>query len=60
MQENAKYWFNTKTKQVEKGLISSSIYRIGPFDSEEEAKKAEQIVQERAQRWKEEEQREED
>jgi hypothetical protein len=51
MSETAKYWFNTKTKTVEFGLNSSSLDRIGPFDSEREAANAEEIVRERAKAW---------
>jgi hypothetical protein len=55
MSEDAKYWFNTKTKKVEFGLKSSSLDRIGPFDSEQEAARAEEIVKLRASEWLEEE-----
>lgn len=55
MSEIPKYWFNTRTKEVEYGLKSSSLDRIGPFDTEEEASKAEEIVRLRAQKWLEEE-----
>lgn len=51
MSEAAKYWFNTRTKQVEFGLKSSSLDRIGPFDSEKEAANAEEIVRLRAKQW---------
>jgi hypothetical protein len=50
--EKAKYWFNLKTKQVEQGLKSSSLDRIGPFDTEAEAAKAEAVVAARAEEWK--------
>lgn len=52
MSESAKYWFNIKTKQVEHGLKSSSLDRIGPFDTETEAKNAEEIVKARSEAWK--------
>jgi hypothetical protein len=55
MSEAAKYWFNTKTKQVEFGLKSSSLDRIGPFETEKEAANAEEIVRSRATQWLEEE-----
>jgi hypothetical protein len=55
MSKDAKYWFNTKTKQVEHGLRSSSLDRIGPFDTEKEAAAAEDIVKLRAKTWREEE-----
>jgi hypothetical protein len=55
MSEESKYWFNIKTKQVEFGLKSSSLDRIGPFDTKQEAANAEEIVRSRASRWLEEE-----
>lgn len=55
MSEEAKYWFNTKTKEVEFGLKSSSLDRIGPFDTDQEAANAEEIVRLRASKWLEEE-----
>jgi|LakMenE01Jun11ns_1017448.scaffolds.fasta_scaffold9470822_2 hypothetical protein len=51
MSEAAKYWFNTKTKQVEFGLKSSSLDRVGPFETEKEATNAEDIVRSRAKQW---------
>jgi hypothetical protein len=50
--EKPKFWFNLKTKQVEQGLKSSSLDRIGPFDTEAEAAKAEDVVAARAEEWK--------
>ena len=38
------FWFNLKTKQVEHGLKSSSLDRIGPFATEAEAKNSEATV----------------
>jgi hypothetical protein len=55
MSEESKYWFNIKTKQVEFGLKSSSLDRIGPFDTKQEAANAEEIVRSRASKWLEEE-----
>lgn len=51
MSEAGKYWFNTKTKLVEFGLKSSSLDRIGPFETEQEAAQAEEIVRSRAEKW---------
>jgi hypothetical protein len=53
--EESKYWFNVKTKQVEFGLKSSSLDRIGPFESQQQAANAEEIVRSRASKWLEEE-----
>lgn len=51
MADTAKYWFNTKTKKVEQGLKSSSLDRIGPFETEQEAANAEELVKQRAKQW---------
>jgi hypothetical protein len=55
MSEESKYWFNIKTKQVEFGLKSSSLDRIGPFETKQQAANAEEIVRSRASKWLEEE-----
>jgi hypothetical protein len=52
MSEQPMYWFNIKTKQVEHGLKSSSLDRIGPFITEAEAKNAEETVRARSEEWK--------
>ena len=51
MSEESKYWFNIKTKQVEFGLKSSSLDRIGPFETKQQAANAEEIVRLRASKW---------
>ena len=51
-----KYWFNIKTKEVEFGRRSLSVYRIGPFETEQEALNAEQTVMDRGQKILEEDQ----
>lgn len=51
-----RYWFNTKSKQVEEGPKSLGLDRIGPFATREEAIRAEQIIRERAQKILEEDQ----
>jgi hypothetical protein len=51
-----RYWFNTKTKQVEEGPKSLGLNRIGPFTTREEAIRAEEIIRERAQKILEEDQ----
>lgn len=48
------YWFNRKTKQVEEGPKSLSMDRLGPFGSYEEALRAEEIVNERARKLRDE------
>ena len=54
MNDKVQFWYNTKTKQVEKGLLSAAIYRIGPFESQAEAARAEEILRERSKAWSEE------
>lgn len=46
-----KYWFNTRTEQVEFGMLSPAVHRIGPFDTAAEAARAPEIVAERAKAW---------
>lgn len=58
MDEVQKWWFNTRTNQVERGLKSNSQDRIGPFETEAEAKNALETVKLRSQKWREEEQTE--
>jgi hypothetical protein len=49
--EQQKYWFNLKSKEVEFGLKSSSLDRIGPFETEAEARNAEELVRSRSEAW---------
>ncbi len=58
MSDKPKYWFNLKTKQVETGLKSSSLDRIGPFEAEAEARNAEEVIKLRAEAWTKQEQEE--
>ncbi len=53
MQEK-RFWFNTKTREVEEGPKSLGLDRIGPFDSYAEALRAEEIVRSRAEKIREE------
>jgi len=52
------FWFNTKTKSVEKGLLTAAPFRIGPFKSEAEAANALEIIRRRAKAWQDEDDRE--
>ena len=58
MAEEIKYWFNTRTNQVEIGPQSLSIDRLGPFHSVAEASRALDIIRERAQKIREDEEQE--
>ncbi|MBO9625748.1 MAG: SPOR domain-containing protein [Microbacterium sp.] len=46
-----KYWYNLATGQVEFGMISPSADRVGPFDTEADAARAPEKLQERARAW---------
>lgn len=46
-----KYWYNTDSGQVEHGLVSPSVDRVGPFDTAEEAANAMQTLRERSEAW---------
>jgi hypothetical protein len=49
--EDLKWWYNSRTGQVERGMISNSLDRVGPFATEEEAKNAPQKLRENSERW---------
>lgn len=53
MQEK-RFWFNTKTGEVEEGPKSLGLDRIGPFDTYAKAQRAEEIVRSRAEKIREE------
>ena len=53
--EDKKGRFNHHTGEVEYGRKSLSMHRDGPYDSEEEARRAPEIAKERARAWAEEE-----
>lgn len=53
--DEQKYWYNSSTGEVEFGLLSPSIDRVGPFDTEAEAANAPQKLRERSAAWAEEE-----
>lgn len=47
----AQYWYNSRTGQVERGMLSNSIDRVGPFATHEEAERAPQKLQANARKW---------
>ncbi|WP_028245520.1 hypothetical protein [Pseudoclavibacter soli] len=51
MSETKRYWFNTRTHEVEDGPQSLATDRIGPFATEEEARNALEIVRRRSAEW---------
>lgn len=56
--ESDKFWYNLTTGEVERGYVSPSVDRAGPFDSAEDAARAPEIIRERSRAWAEEENRE--
>ncbi len=52
--EGTKYYFNTRTREVERGSQSSWHHLMGPYDTAEEAQNALTIAQERNEEWEEE------
>ena len=50
-----KYWYNLESGKVEFGMISPSVDRVGPFDTEAEAARAPEKLEERSRAWAEEE-----
>ncbi len=45
------WWFNTKTHEVEDGPQSLAGDRVGPFDTREEAARANEIIAARSRAW---------
>ncbi|TQL47899.1 hypothetical protein FB562_0974 [Homoserinimonas aerilata] len=54
------WWYNTRTSEVEEGMVSPAIDRAGPFASREEAEQAPRLIEERSRRWAEEDSRDGD
>ena len=55
MDEKPEFWFNLKTLKVEVGRKTAAPYRVGPFGSESEARNALATIRDRAESWREEE-----
>lgn len=49
--EKPEFWFNLKTLKVEVGKKSAAPYRVGPFQTESEAKAALSTLQARSVEW---------
>lgn len=45
------WWYNLKTNEVEYGLLSAAVYRVGPFDTRVEAEQALELVKARSAAW---------
>ena len=46
-----KYYFNTRTQKVERGMVSPWTHRLGPYETEQDALDAWQIVRKRNKDW---------
>lgn len=49
-----KYWYNLSTGEVEFGMLSAAVDRVGPFDTEADATRAPETLKERSRAWAEE------
>ena len=45
------FWFNLKTNSVEFGRLSAAAFRVGPFETEEDAKRALETLASRSREW---------
>jgi len=46
-----KYWYNLSTGEVEFGMLSAAVDRVGPFDTREDAARAPETLKERSRAW---------
>jgi hypothetical protein len=46
-----KFWYNTRTREVEYGMLSASVDRVGPFDTRTEAQAAPALLRARSEAW---------
>lgn len=49
--DTTEYYFNTQTRMVEKGRLSSWEHLLGPYDTFEEASKAIEKAEKRSDAW---------
>ena len=59
-ENKTEYWFNTKTMSVEVGKQALALYRIGPFETREDAENAFEILKSRSKTWSEEDEQDKD
>ena len=59
-EHKTEYWFNTKTMSVEVGKQALALYRIGPFETREQAENAFEILKSRSKTWSEEDEQDKD
>ena len=53
------FWYNLNTGQVEEGMVSPAVERVGPFATRAEAENALEILRANSAKWAEEEAAEE-
>ena len=49
------FWYNLRTGEVERGFVSQSVDRVGPFETHAEAERALEILRANSAKWAEEE-----
>ena len=49
------FWYNLTTGQVEEGMVSPAVDRVGPFETRAEAERALEILRANSAKWAEEE-----
>jgi hypothetical protein len=45
------FWFNTKTHQVEEGMVSPAVDRAGPYATRREAEQALEKIKANSEKW---------
>lgn len=45
------FWYNTKTHEVEEGIVSPAVDRAGPYASREEAARAPEQMKANSEKW---------
>lgn len=50
-EDGEKYWYNLSTGEVEFGMQSAAVDRVGPFDTSDEAAHAPEKLRERSRAW---------
>jgi hypothetical protein len=55
--DKVEYFFNTRTKMVEKGQVSSWEDLMGPYDTRDEAEKALETAKQKSKSWDEQDQK---
>ncbi|AMM20959.1 hypothetical protein AX769_13480 [Frondihabitans sp. PAMC 28766] len=51
MAEPTQYWYNTKTHEVEEGMVSPAIDRAGPYATRDEAEHALAQIKANSEKW---------